>query len=341
MWHRAVTFSLACLLAGWLADAPPARAQAPAISDSECQTLRQRLGDHARLSAGVRRAVASRVAAAPSASPSTSAERPVAGSGDAIRTRLTEIAAQRDALETQRLGALMKFDLSQASQVQGKIQALDTEKANLERQLASAPAAAPTAPTTSPTTVAATDDASRVPCQDVRATFDSALRIRQRELGAREGQANVVPLVTFKGQSSDEIARELAAQLPVSAGTTTLGLLDVDGDTRIDGVVDEPAEIAAYGPRAESPSETVTCSSGMPSSSAAICAIAVRVPVPMSCIAVMTATRPSEPTRVHAYDGGPPPPYQICDAIATPRFTVSVERARTSCRRSQCGSARR
>ena len=56
----------------------------------------------------------------------------------------------------------------------------------------------------------------------------------------------------------------------------------------IDGVVDEPAEIAAYGPRAESPSVTVTCSSGMPSSSAAICAIAVFVPVPMSCIAVTT-----------------------------------------------------
>ena len=68
----------------------------------------------------------------------------------------------------------------------------------------------------------------------------------------------------------------------------------------IDGIVDEPAEIAAYGPRAESPSETVTCSSGMPSSSAAICAIAVFVPVPMSCIAVTTVARPSEPTRIHA-----------------------------------------
>ena len=68
----------------------------------------------------------------------------------------------------------------------------------------------------------------------------------------------------------------------------------------IDGVVDEPAEIDANGPRAESPSETVTCSSGMPSSSAAICAIAVRVPVPMSCIAVTTVARPSEPTRTQA-----------------------------------------
>ena len=57
------------------------------------------------------------------------------------------------------------------------------------------------------------------------------------------------------------------------------------------GVVDDPAEMAAYGPRAVSPSETATRSSGRPSSSAAICAIAVRVPVPMSCIAVTTVAR--------------------------------------------------
>ena len=68
----------------------------------------------------------------------------------------------------------------------------------------------------------------------------------------------------------------------------------------IDGVVDDPAEIEAYGPRAESPSSTRTCSSGTPSSSAAICAITVRVPVPMSCIAVTTVARPSEPTRIQA-----------------------------------------
>jgi hypothetical protein len=90
-----------------------------------------------------------------------------------------------------------------------------------------------------------------------------------------------------------------------------------------------------------SPSVTSTRSSGTPSSSAAICAIAVRVPVPMSCIAVTTAMRPSEPTRVHAYDGGPPPPNQIWLAIPTPYFHVVSERARTSCRRSQCFSASR
>jgi len=110
---------------------------------------------------------------------------------------------------------------------------------------------------------------------------------------------------------------------------------------RIDGTVDEPAEIDAYGPRALSPSTTSTRSSGILSSSAAICAIAVRVPVPMSCIAVTTVTRPSEPTRIHAYDGGPPPPYQICDARPTPRFQLPSERLRNSSRRAQCSSARR
>jgi CO/xanthine dehydrogenase Mo-binding subunit len=64
--------------------------------------------------------------------------------------------------------------------------------------------------------------------------------------------------------------------------------------------VDEPADSVAYGPRELSPSETSTRSSGKPSSSAAICAIAVRVPVPMSCIAVTTVARPSEPTRTQA-----------------------------------------
>ena len=47
----------------------------------------------------------------------------------------------------------------------------------------------------------------------------------------------------------------------------------------------------AYGPRAESPSATLTRSTGTPSSSAAICAIAVALPVPMSCIAVTTFAR--------------------------------------------------
>ena len=51
------------------------------------------------------------------------------------------------------------------------------------------------------------------------------------------------------------------------------------------------------------------------------------VPVPMSCIAVITVARPSEPRRTQAYEGGPPPPYQIWLAMPTPRFHVASDRA--------------
>ena len=81
----------------------------------------------------------------------------------------------------------------------------------------------------------------------------------------------------------------------------------------------------AYGPRAESPScdadalereRRAPRRRSAPSPSAC--------PVPMSCIAVTTVARPSEPTRTHAYEGGPPPPYQIWLASPTPRFHVPV-----------------
>ena len=45
-------------------------------------------------------------------------------------------------------------------------------------------------------------------------------------------------------------------------------------------------------------------------------------------------------TQPNPYDGGPPPPYQTCDAMPTPRFHVPVERARTSCLRSHAFCAR-
>src|SRR5580765_9094438 len=109
----------------------------------------------------------------------------------------------------------------------------------------------------------------------------------------------------------------------------------------MDGVVDDPAEIDAYGPRAESPRTKSTLSNERPSSSAAIWLIAVAVPVPMSCIAVITVARPSEPSRTQAYEGGPPPPYQIWLARPTPRFHGPSLRARTWLRRSQCCPARR
>ena len=106
------------------------------------------------------------------------------------------------------------------------------------------------------------------------------------------------------------------------------------------GVVDEPAEMAAYGPRSESPIEISTRSSGRPSSSAAIWASAVLVPVPMSWWPVTTWARPSPESRTHAYEGGPPPPYHVWLASPTPRVHLPSDRACTSSRRAQCLSAR-
>jgi hypothetical protein len=72
--------------------------------------------------------------------------------------------------------------------------------------------------------------------------MDNALKIRRRELGAREDLAGVLPLTRFKGQSGEQIGQELAAQFStVPAPGAQLGLLDADGDGRLDGFVDMPA----------------------------------------------------------------------------------------------------
>lgn len=85
-------------------------------------------------------------------------------------------------------------------------------------------------------------DVARIRCQDVPTAVDNAVKIRQRELGAREGQAGVVPLVRLKGQTGEQIARELTEQFaPAPAAATQVGLLDTDGDARLDGFVDVPA----------------------------------------------------------------------------------------------------
>jgi hypothetical protein len=68
------------------------------------------------------------------------------------------------------------------------------------------------------------------------------LKIRRRELGAREEQTGVIPLAALKGQRPDEIAKELADQFSTGpASVTQIGLLDADGDGRLDGYVDVPA----------------------------------------------------------------------------------------------------
>ena len=130
-----------------------ALAQAPSISDAECQSLRLRLAEHARLSDGVRKAVAAQATAAPAVAtptPTPSATPAATGRAEAIRTRLEQIPKDRQTLEDQRLAAMVKFELSRAGQIQGQIQALDAEKATLERELAALPAAAPTPAVTAP-----------------------------------------------------------------------------------------------------------------------------------------------------------------------------------------------
>lgn len=224
-----------------LAQGGPALAQAPTISDADCQSLRLRLGEHARLSEGVRKAVPTQAAAAPAAAPTPAAPSTPAATGraEAIRARLEQIPKDRQTLEDQRLGAMVKFELSRASQIQGQIQALDAEKATLEREQAALPAAAQA---TTPTTPSApVSDVARIRCQDMPAAVDNAVKIRRRELGAREEQAGAIPLIGLKGQTPEQIGQELAGQFsPGAAASTQVGLLDANGDGKLDGFVDVP-----------------------------------------------------------------------------------------------------
>jgi hypothetical protein len=229
----------ALTLGACLIQVAPARAQGVTISDAECQTLRQRLADHARLSEGVRRAVLAQAGPAPVAPAPTPAVS--TGRAEAIRLRLEQIPKERQSLEDQRLGAIMKFEISRASQIQTQIQALDAEKANLEREQASLASPAASPPSTPAPTVAA-DPVTRIRCQDMPAAVASALRTRRVELGAREEQAAAIPLVGLKGQTADQIGQELAGQFASGpAASTQVGLLDADGNGRLDGFVDVPA----------------------------------------------------------------------------------------------------
>lgn len=235
---RSLTVSRTVLTLGvLLLQASPALAQATV--DAECQAQRQRLAEHARLSDAVRRAVTAQAGTAPVV-PAPTATVP-AGRAEAIRARLEQIPKDRQALEEQRLGAMMKFDLSRAGQIQTQIQGLDTEKANLEREQASLPASPAASPVTTPQTAAA-DPTARIRCQDLPTALDSAVKTRRRELGAREDQVGAIPLVGLRGQSAEQIGQELSAQFASGAAASTqVGLLDSDGNGQIDGFVDVPA----------------------------------------------------------------------------------------------------
>ena len=90
---QASTLETAVLMFGaCLARGTPALAQSSGISDADCQSPRQRLAEHARMSEGVRRAVAAQEGAGPAASASPTPAAPSAiGRADAIRTRLEQI----------------------------------------------------------------------------------------------------------------------------------------------------------------------------------------------------------------------------------------------------------
>ena len=236
---------IGAVVAGVLMLAGVAGAQPRALTDSECQGLRQTIAGHAQVSDGVRRLLAS---AAPPAAPvaPTAAQTPPVRRADAIRARLAQFPAAREQLDGQRAAAMMKFDMSRALRVQTEIEALDSEKAGLEKELAGLPASTPPVSTPPPVPVTAAPavlDVDRARCQDVVATHERAMKIRQKELGAREGQAGAIPLLALKGPASDQMARELAAQFaPWPTAASQIGLLDQDGDGRLDGFVDVPAE---------------------------------------------------------------------------------------------------
>lgn len=225
-------------------------AQTSSLSDADCQVMRQKLGEHARLSEGVRRAVAAQAGAstpAPAVTPppATGVASPPTNRATAIRARLEQIAKDRQTLDDQRLAAMVKFELGRAAQIQGQITTLDTEKATLERELAAlpaTPATAPAAPAPATTQTTSADPSMRIACKDVAAALDNAVKTRRRELVARDDQPGAIPLVGLKGQTAEQIGQELAAQLAsASAASPQVGLLDADGDGRLDGFADMPA----------------------------------------------------------------------------------------------------
>jgi len=233
---------MGALVTGSLVLAGTAATQTRPLTDAECQGLRRTMAGHAELSDGVRRLLG--VSSSPAAGvtwPTTGATTTNARA-DAIRARLGQIPGAREQLQAQRAAALVRFEPSRSMHAQVEIENLDQEKANLEKELAGLPAGAPAS--TAPVSASpAWPDVDRVRCQDMTVMHERAIKIRQKELGAREGQVGAIPLLALKGPGADQIARELGSQFaswPTAAGQ--IGLLDQDGDGRLDGFVDVPAE---------------------------------------------------------------------------------------------------
>ena len=110
----------------------------------------------------------------------------------------------------------------------------------------------------------------------------------------------------------------------------------------IEGRVEEPAEMPANGPRGGVAVRDRHRSSGRPSSSAAIWDER-RLRAGADVLAgghdgrMPVRSRPGS----RRSSAGPPAPYQICEAIPTPRLTVAVGARTDLVAPLQCGSARR
>ncbi|MBI3031303.1 MAG: hypothetical protein HYY64_17525 [Candidatus Rokubacteria bacterium] len=216
-------------------------AQTPAPSPAECRAVRDRIGEHARVSAAARSALGMTAPAAPEAAPDPAAR------AETVRARLAQIKEERERLEDEKVGAIVKLDFSRMARIQERIEGLEVERRGLEAELAGLeqarrqvrPGLSWMAPLGGTTTGL---DLARVPCRDLPSLEDKALRARRKELGGAEGQAALVPLLPLRGQTDRELAAELSAQLgPDPEVARRLGLLDQDGDTQVDGVVDSPA----------------------------------------------------------------------------------------------------
>src|SRR3970282_815725 len=88
-----------------------ALAQTRTLTEAECRAVRERLAEHARLSDGGRRALASRTRSLPVTQPPVwgAAPAPPGGRAEAIRARLEKIPEERQRLEDARLGSHLRL----------------------------------------------------------------------------------------------------------------------------------------------------------------------------------------------------------------------------------------
>jgi hypothetical protein len=209
-----------------------ARAETPAMSPAECQALRDRLGEHLRVSAAGRRALGLVAPAPAAAAPATAARV------ETVRTRLGELREERRRMEDEQVGALLRLEFGRLGQIKERIQRIDEERRTLEAELAALEQGAAPAPSRA---APSGPDLARAPCQDLPAMEEKVLKARRWELGGSEALAALVPLLPLRGQSEREAGVELQAQLGTGGeARQRLGLLDQDGDTRVDGFADSP-----------------------------------------------------------------------------------------------------